>query len=276
MQSTTRLSLLSLCLLLLCGCATLPPGTKRDPRDPWERVNRSTYKFNDALDRAVLKPVAKGYSHLPQPMQSGVHNFFDNLQTPVVIVNDLLQWQVKAFFSDIGRFVFNTTVGIGGFFDPASATGMEKNDRDFGQTLGKWGVPKGPYVMVPLLGPYDVRDGIGAGTVDAVANPRFYLPFWYNLGFYAVREVDVRARLLPLDATVQSAYDPYAFIRNAYLQNRDFKVRGDEPQNEQEQEEKLMEEALQEDNENPPPSRPQPPKSGTPPPQPTPEAPPPH
>jgi phospholipid-binding lipoprotein MlaA len=244
-------------------------------------VNRTTYKFNDALDRAVLKPVAKGYSHLPQPMQSGVHNFFDNLQTPVVIVNDLLQGQVKSFFSDIGRFVFNTTVGIGGFFDPASATGMEKNDRDFGQTLGKWGVPKGPYVMVPFLGPYDVRDGVGAGTVDAVANPRFYLPFWYNVGLYAVREVDVRARLLPLDATVQSAYDPYAFIRNAYLQNRDFKVRGDQPQNEQEQEEKLMEEALKEDNENPPPQSPQPqapqPQASPPQPEPPPpEAPPPH
>ena len=276
MRSTTRLSLLSLCLLLLCGCAALPPGSKRDPRDPWERMNRSTYKFNDVLDRAIVKPTAKGYTHLPRPVQTGVHNFFDNLQTPVVFVNDLLQGQVKSFFSDIGRFVFNSTVGLGGLFDPATAAGMQKNNRDFGQTLGKWGVPKGPYVMVPLLGPYDVRDGVGVATVDAVANPRFYLPFWYNVGLYAVREVDVRARLLPLDATVQSAYDPYAFIRNAYLQNRDFKVRGDQPQNEQEQEEKLMEEALQEDNENPPPQSPQP---QAPPPQPespTPEAPPPH
>ncbi len=258
--------MLFVCLLVLGGCATLPPGTKRDPRDPWERVNRSTYKFNDALDRAVLKPVAKGYSHLPHAVQSGVQNFFSNLEYPVVIVNDLLQWQVKSFFSDIGRLVYNSTVGLGGLFDPASRAGLEKHDRDFGQTLGKWGVPKGPFVMVPFLGPYDVRDGIGAGTVDTVSNPRFYLPFWYNVGLYAVREVDVRARLLPLDATIQSAYDPYSFIRNAYLQNRDFKVKGDQPQKEEEQEEQLMKEALEEDTgaEPPGPAQPQSPKPESP------------
>jgi len=261
MRSTPRISLLSLCLLVLCGCASLPPGTKRDPRDPWERMNRASYKFNDAVDRAVVKPVARGYTHLPQPVQSGVHNFFDNLQTPVIIVNDLLQGQVKSFFSDIGRLVLNTTVGIGGLFDPATKVGMEKNDRDFGQTLGKWGVPKGPYVMVPIFGPYDVRDGVGTLTVDTFANPRNYTPFWVNTGLWLVNGVDRRARLLPLDATIQSAYDPYGFIRNAYLQNRDFKVRGDQPQHEEEQEEKLMEEAAQEESEG---AEPSPPQQGTP------------
>ena len=260
MRSTTRISLLALCLLLLCGCATLPPGSKRDPRDPWERFNRGSYKFNDAIDRAVIKPVAKGYTHLPQPVQTGVHNFFDNLDYPVTIVNDLLQGQVTAFFSDIGRFVFNTTVGLGGLFDPATAAGMQKNDRDFGQTLGKWGVPKGPYVVVPLFGPYDVRDGIGSVTVDYYANPRSYLNFWTNLGVYAVRTVDHRSRLLPLDATIQSAYDPYAFVRSAYLQNRDFMVHGGQSQSEEEQEEKLMQEAGEEENEAPPPSQPQAPE----------------
>jgi phospholipid-binding lipoprotein MlaA len=261
MRSKTCLFLLSLCLLLLCGCATLPPGTKRDPRDPWERMNRASYKFNDTLDRAIVKPVSKGYTHLPQPVQSGVHNFFDNLQTPVVIVNDLLQGQVKSFFSDIGRFLFNTTVGLGGLFDPASAAGMEKNERDFGQTLGKWGVPKGPYIVVPVFGPYDVRDGIGTVTVDTFANPRNYTTFWVNTSLWLVNGVDRRARLLPLDATIQSAYDPYGFIRNAYLQNRDFKVHGDQPQNEEEQEQKLLEEATQEDEgtEQPPATQPQPP-----------------
>jgi phospholipid-binding lipoprotein MlaA len=257
MRSKRCFCLLSVCLLLLCGCAALPPGVKRDPRDPWERFNRGSYKFNDAIDRAVVKPVAKGYTHLPQPVQSGVHNFFDNLDYPVTIVNDLLQGQVKSFFSDIGRFVFNTTVGLGGLFDPATAAGMEKNVRDFGQTLGKWGVPKGPYVMVPIFGPYDVRDGIGAVTVDYYANPRSYTTFWVNTGLWLARGVDRRARLLPLDATIQSAYDPYAFIRNAYLQNRDFMVHGDQPQTEEEQEQKLMEEATQEDEgtqATPPPS----------------------
>jgi phospholipid-binding lipoprotein MlaA len=265
MRSNTYLSLLSVCLLLLYGCATLPPGVKRDPRDPWERMNRGTYKFNDTLDRAILKPVAKGYSHLPQPVQTGVHNFFDNLEYPVVIVNDLLQGQVRSFFSDIGRLLFNTTVGLGGLFDPASTAGLEKHDRDFGQTLGKWGVPKGPYLVVPLLGPYDIRDAFGTATVDAYANPRFYTNFWTNVSLWAVREVDRRARLLPLDATIQSAYDPYAFIRNAYLQNRDFKVHGDQPENEEEQERKLMEQAAQEDEATQPT---QPPPEGQPTPKP--------
>jgi phospholipid-binding lipoprotein MlaA len=264
MRATTRISLLSLCLLLLCGCATLPPG-KRDPRDPWERMNRSFYNFNDVLDRHIVKPVAKGYTHLPQPVQSGVHNFFDNIDYPVTIVNDLLQGQVKAFFSDIGRFVFNTTVGLGGLFDPATAAGIDKNNRDFGQTLGKWGVPKGPYIVVPVFGPYDVRDGFGAVTVDTFADPRNYTPFWVNTGLWLTRGVDRRARLLPLDATIQSAYDPYAFIRNAYLQNRDFRVNGGQAQSEEEQEQKLMEEIGPEENEGAPAPQ-QPPQ--TPPPQP--------
>ena len=260
MSSTRRLSLLSVCLLRLCGCATLPPGSKRDPRDPWERFNRSSSQFNDALDRAVLKPAAKGYTHLPQPVQTGMHNFFDNLDYPVTIVNDLLQGQLKPFFSDIGRFVLNSTLGLGGLFDPATPAGLQKNYRDFGQTLGKWGVPKGPYVVVPLFGPYDVRDGIGSVTVDYYANPRSYLNFWTNLGLYTVRTVDHRSRLLPLDATIQSAYDPYAFVRSAYLQNRDFMVHGGQSQSEEEQEEKLMQEAGEEENEAPPPSQPQAPE----------------
>jgi len=275
MPSTRRLSLLSLCLLLLCGCATLPPGSKRDPRDPWERFNRSSYQFNDALDRAVLKPAAKGYTHLPQPVQTGMHNFFDNLDYPVTIVNDLLQGQLKPFFSDIGRFVLNSTLGLGGLFDPATPAGLQKNYRDFGQTLGKWGVPKGPYVVVPLFGPYDVRDGIGSVTVDYYANPRSYLNFWTNLGLYTVRTVDHRSRLLPLDATIQSAYDPYAFVRSAYLQNRDFMVHGGQSQSEEEQEEKLMQEAGEEENEAPPPSQPQAPEGAPKSPQQQPPQPPP-
>ena len=231
-------------------------------------MNRSFYKFNDALDRAIVKPTAKGYTHLPQPVQTGVHNFFDNLNYPITIVNDLLQGQVVPFFSDIGRFVFNTTVGLGGLFDPATAAGLQKNNRDFGQTLGKWGVPKGPYIVVPIFGPYTVRDVIGAVTVDYYANPSNYTKFWISSSLWLVRGVDRRARLLPLDATIQSAYDPYAFIRNAYLQNRDFMVTGGQSESEEEQERKLMEEAGQDENEGaaqpaaptPPAPQPAPPK----------------
>jgi phospholipid-binding lipoprotein MlaA len=243
MRSRTRICLLSLCVLLACGCASLPPGTKRDPRDPWERMNRASYKFNDTLDKAVLRPVARGYSKTPQFMQSGVHNFFDNLEYPIVIVNDLLQGQIKPFFSDIARLLLNTSIGIGGLFDPATSAGLDKNNRDFGQTMGKWGVKPGPYLVVPIFGPYTVRDAVGSVTVDTYANPRTYTPFAINAGLYMIRGVDRRSRLLPLDPTIDSAYDPYAFIRNAYLQQRQFMVAGSGSQTEEEQEEKLFEEA---------------------------------
>jgi phospholipid-binding lipoprotein MlaA len=262
MRSTIRVSLLAVCLLILCGCATLPPGTKRDPRDPWERMNRTSYKINDVLDKAILRPLARGYSKTPRFMQSGVHNFIDNLEYPVVIVNDLLQGQVKPFFSDIARLLLNTTIGIGGVLDPASSAGLDKNNRDFGQTLGKWGVPAGPYLVVPIFGPYNVRDGIGTLTVDTYANPRNYFKFWVNAGIWGARSIDRRARLLPLDATLDSAYDPYAFVRNAYQQQRDFMIHGSGSKNEEEQEQKLLEEAGEDlgtpEGTMPPPSPPTP------------------
>ena len=161
MPSTIRLSLLALGLLLLLGCATLPPG-KRDPRDPWERMNRATYRFNDTFDRAIFQPVARGYREVtPHFVQTGVSNFFDNLEYPIVMVNDLLQGQIGPFFSDTGRLLLNTTVGIGGLMDPATRVGLEKNDREFGQTFGKWGIGTGPYFVIPFLGPSDVRDSVG-------------------------------------------------------------------------------------------------------------------
>jgi phospholipid-binding lipoprotein MlaA len=244
MALTVRAALLSVCLLILCGCATLPPGSKRDPRDPWERLNRTTYHINDVLDRAIMKPIAQTYAKAPQPIRTGLGNFWDNLDYPVTITNDLLQGQVKSFFSDIARFVFNSTFGIAGFIDVASmGNGLPKNNRDFGQTMGKWGVPPGPYIMVPVFGPYTVRDGIGSATVDTLANPRTYTSFWIATGLWAAEGVDHRARILYLEPMIQSAYDPYAFVRNAYLQNRDFKVHGAGSKNEEEQEQKLLEEA---------------------------------
>jgi phospholipid-binding lipoprotein MlaA len=241
MRSTIRTTQLFLCLLLVCGCATLPPGAQRDKRDPWERLNRTSYKINDSLDRAIVKPAAKGYAKLPQPMRNGFYNFFNNFGYPIVIVNDLLQWQIKPFFSDIARFTLNSTLGLAGFLDPATPAGLQRNDRDLGQTLGKWGVPAGPYLVVPIFGPYDVRDGLGA-VADDYVNPRHYLPFWWQTGLWAAQGVDTRSRLLYLDQTLQSTYDPYAFVRNAYLQHRQFMISGGESKSEEEQEEKLMQE----------------------------------
>lgn len=241
MRSTIRITPLFLCLLLVCGCATLPPGAKRDPRDPWERLNRTSYKVNDTLDRHIVKPTAKEYAKLPQPMRNGFYNFFNNLGYPIVIANDLLQWQIKPFFSDIARFALNSTLGLAGFLDPATPAGLQRNDRDFGQTLGKWGVPPGPYLVVPVFGPYTVRDGL-ATFPDQYVNPRYYLPFWWEAGLWAAQGVDTRSRLLYLDQTLQNTYDPYAFIRNAYLQHRQFMISGGESKTEEEQENQLMQE----------------------------------
>ena len=243
MPLTTRTSLLPLCLLFLGGCATLPPG-KRDARDPWERMNRATYHFNDAFDKAVARPVARGYQKAtPHFVQTGIRNFFDNIDTPIVMVNDLLQGQFRPFLTDTGRLLLNTTVGIGGLFDPATAAGLEKNDRDFGQTLGKWGVHSGPYVVIPFLGPSDVRDVFGK-AVDTYSTPRSYINnVYWRYGLWLTDKIDERARLLGTDKLLDGAYDPYKFLRNAYLQHRDFKVHGGESPSEEEQEQKLLEEA---------------------------------
>jgi len=273
MPLTTRTSTLWLCLLL-AGCAALPPG-KREPRDPWERMNRATYRFNDALDRAIVKPVARGYVRVtPQFVRTGVTNFFDNLEYPIVIVNDLLQGQFKPFVSDTGRLLLNTTLGVGGLFDPATAAGLDKNDRDFGQTLGKWGVKSGPYLVVPIFGPYDLRDGVGA-LADDYANPRHYTKFWVSVGLWTVRGIDKRSRLLYADAVLSSAYDPYAFVRSAYLQHRDFMVNGVQSQSEEEQEQKLLEEAGQDEEQKPAGATPGQPKPQTPKPAAPPQEPPP-
>jgi len=244
MPSTIRTSLLSLCLLLLtAGCAALPPG-KRDPRDPWERVNRATYRFNDKFDRAIARPVARGYrAATPHVVQTGIRNMYDNADTPIVMLNDLLQGQFKSFASDTGRLLVNTSIGIGGLLDPATALGLEKNDRDFGQTLGKWGVGSGPYLVLPFLGPCDVRDSFGK-LADTYSTPRTYIKNndWY-WSLWLVEKVDARSRFLDQDRLIDNAYDAYAFLRNAYLQHRDFKVNGGQSPSEEEQELKLMEEA---------------------------------
>jgi phospholipid-binding lipoprotein MlaA len=275
MPAPSRLTRLSLCLLLLSACAALPPG-KRDPRDPWERMNRTTYRFNDKFDKAIARPVARGYRKVvPGFAQTGIRNVFDNVDTTIVMLNDLLQGQFKPFFSDTGRLLINTTVGIGGLFDPATAMGLDKNDREFGQTLGKWGVRKGPYLVLPFLGPSDVRDTAGK-VADTFSTPRSYIHNrWWNSGIYLLDKTDVRARLLDQDHLLDSAYDPYAFLRNAYLQNRDFKVNGGQSQSEEEQEQKLYQEAGEDESAAPegkaPPPAPAP--QSSPPPPPTPQQP---
>lgn len=209
----------------LAGCAALPPNSPRSPHDPWERFNRGIYKFNDGLDRAILKPVAKGYVRVvPHPVRTGITNFFANLNTPTVMINDALQGKFLAAANDLGRFLLNTTLGIGGLLDPATSAGLEKNDEDFGQTLGRWGVHAGPYVVLPFFGPSDVRDA-PARLVDTYMNPRSYIKNnWIKYGLLVPYYIDERAQLLPLDATIKNVYDPYTFIRDAYIARRAYLV----------------------------------------------------
>jgi phospholipid-binding lipoprotein MlaA len=209
----------------LTGCATLPPGHKPPPQDPWESWNRGVYKVNDTVDRAVVKPVARTYVRVvPAPARTGVSNFFANLRTTTVMVNDALQGKFAAAGSDLARLLVNTTVGIGGLLDPATQMGLAKNDEDFGQTLGHWGVHPGPFVEIPILGPSDVRDGSGR-VVDIFTGPTHYIDNnWVSYGLYGVSALDTRAGLLSLDETLRKVFDPYAFIRDAYLQRRAYLV----------------------------------------------------
>jgi phospholipid-binding lipoprotein MlaA len=214
-----------LLLLPLVGCAALPPNTQTDPRDPFERANRATFAFNEALDRRVAKPIATGYRRVtPDAVETGVSNFFSNAAYPTVLVNNLLQGKLKDALNDTGRLLLNTTLGLGGLLDPASAAGLARNDEDFGQTLGRWGVASGPYVMLPLLGPYTLRDGFGS-LADEFTEPRQYLSDdSTRLSLWAAVQLEKRARLLDADALLAQAGDRYVLVRSAYLQRREYQV----------------------------------------------------
>lgn len=226
-MSYLRTGLLAAALLGLFGCATLPGG-KADPRDRFERFNRSVYRFNDAADRAVLKPVALGYVRVvPGPARHGISNFIANLTYPRTIINDMLQGKFADGARDTGRLVVNTVAGLG-FFDPATRMGLEAHNEDFGQTLGKWGMHSGPYLMLPLLGPSTVRDTAGR-LPDEYTTARHYIDdSRVRWGLVALDAVDTRAALLDTDAVLDEAYDRYAFVRNAWLQRREYLVRDGE------------------------------------------------
>jgi phospholipid-binding lipoprotein MlaA len=218
-------ALTAMLLHSLSGCASLPAGSVRDPRDHLERFNRAMFRFDMTLDHAVLRPVARGYVKVaPAPVRTGISNFLSNLGYTSTIANDILQARFRDFARDLARLVVNTSLGIGGLFDPAATLGLFRHERDFGQTLGKWGVPTGSYLVLPLLGPSDVRDAFGTlpdrfMTVDGNLNNTTL-----NVSLFSVRAVDGRAKALPYDSTIDSAYDRYAFVRSAWFQMRDYKV----------------------------------------------------
>jgi len=214
-----RSALMTGCLAgLLAACAGTPPN----PKDPLEGFNRAMFSFNEGLDQVLIKPVAQGYeAAVPLPARIGVSNFFGNVGDLWVGINNLLQGKGGDAANDVGRLLINSTLGILGLFDVASEMGLERHDEDFGQTLGRWGVGEGAYVVLPLFGPRTVRD-TGGLVVDVLADPVSSVddvPTRNTLR--ALRIVSVRAELLPGDKAIeQAALDKYAYIRDAYLQRR--------------------------------------------------------
>ena len=202
---------------LLAGCAHSPVS---DPQDPLEPMNRKIYAFNETADKYVAQPVARGYvAAVPAPLRTGVSNFFDNLTYPTVIINDLLQAKFRQAGLDTTRFLMNLTFGLVGFLDPATMVGLQKNDEDFGQTLGYWGVGPGWYLMLPILGPSTNRDLVGRGA-DTFTEPQTYADGNGTLYVSAARVVDSRAQLLGSEGMLRQQLDPYIFVRSLYLGRR--------------------------------------------------------
>ena len=213
-----RSVLISLLLTLsfLGGCATT------SPRDPLEPMNRVIYRFNDTVDTVLVRPIAEGYRFvLPQFVRTGISNFFSNIGDVLVALNNLLQGKVVNALSDLGRVVVNTTIGLGGLFDVASPIGLEKHNEDFGQTLGFWGIGDGPYLMLPLLGPSNLRDAVGT-VVGAKLDPiGFVNVMRLRNSLWGTRVLSQRADLLDTSRILETAaLDPYEFLRDAYLQRR--------------------------------------------------------
>ena len=223
-------ALLLTALVVSGGCATGGSARTAVQTDPWEPLNRPLYAVNDALDRYTLKPIARGYKTvMPAFVRTGVSNFTNNLSAPASALNTLLQGKPVGALSELARFVVNTSVGIGGLVDVATACGLERHDEDFGQTLAVWGVPDGPFVMIPFLGPSSMRDAL-ALPVDWVTNVQFRIEdSSLRDKINGVRLLDRRYRLLAAERLLEGSADPYVTLRESYLQNRRFKIHDGEP-----------------------------------------------
>ncbi|MCK7592320.1 MlaA family lipoprotein [Pseudomarimonas salicorniae] len=240
-----RLSPLLLCLVLLgAGPAfaqtpqPVVPAAEEDPflvaemqddaqalssfeaLDPWQGFNRPVYRFNRGFDRIIFRPIAKVYDKVtPKLVKTGVNNFFDNLQEPVVTVNLLLQGRPKAALQSFGRFLMNSTLGLAGVLDPASHARFPRHRGDFGQTFGRWGWKKSRYIVLPIFGPATVRDGLGKG-VNTRVSPIDWLAREEGAEYTLLYGIDARARALSAEALLEGAADEYLLVRDAYLQNR--------------------------------------------------------
>jgi phospholipid-binding lipoprotein MlaA len=221
-----RLPLMAIVLLATSACTTLGNSNNsasQQSTDPLASLNRSVYAFNTTADKVLLRPVAQAYdSVLPGPVQQSVGQFFYNLSEPLNIVNNLLQGKVDGALNSTYRFAVNSTVGILGLFDVAKAYEVDRRPEDFGQTLAAWGVKPGPYLMLPFLGPSNLRDGLGRITDTAVYFPNNEISnsVTTRTALSALNLIDIRAGLLGADDILENQLDPYLFLKEAYDKNR--------------------------------------------------------
>lgn len=219
------------CITLLSACAAAP--NKDDPFEPW---NRAMYEVHQAVDGAVIKPIAQAYvAYVPEPIRTGVSNFFGNIDDLFTGINNVLEGNGNQAGDDFGRVLLNTSMGFGGILDLASMVGIPKDKKDFGITFGKWGIPQGPYLFVPLFGPTTVRDGTGV-LVRYFTGPVGYIDnIALRNSLYGLGYLDLRAQALSAESVLDTAaLDKYRFLRNAYLNNRYYQVYGKPPPQEDE------------------------------------------
>lgn len=230
-QPTLRAGLLALSVTLLASCTIAKPRTD----DPWEHFNRKMYAFNDVADKAVIRPVAAGYRKITSAdMRRIVANFFANIRMPISIVNDILQVDPRSAFHNTSRFVINSTVGVAGFFDPASELKLPPDETDFGVTLAKWGLPEGPYLVLPLVGSTSARD-FWRLPVDNYFDPLAWYAKEHDFQLHAEQLpsmmylITLRARGIDAEGMLEGVYDPYVFYRDAYRQRRLYDIYDGQP-----------------------------------------------
>jgi phospholipid-binding lipoprotein MlaA len=224
----TRLAALAvIAAALTAGISCAPIAGPRHPSDPWERMNRGTFRFNDGLDRWVIEPVAKGMDFvLPDPVERSIGRFFDNSKIPIHFGNALLQLKFVSAFEDLARFLLNSTIGFAGFFDPAIEAGLEAHHEDFGQTLGYWGVPAYPYLVLPIFGPSSPRDTVGLAADTFSTVYPWFIPIYASFSIGVGQRLNWRSLALDqIAAEREAALDYYVAVRNAYLSYRENQVR---------------------------------------------------
>ena len=217
---------------LTAGCATgdVTPREERAQSDPWEPVNRGTYALHTAIDNATLRPIGKAYRKIvPSFIRTGITNFADNLAVPRSVVNNVLQGKFEYGAKESVRFVLNSTVGLAGLIDVASITGVERHEEDFKQTFAVWGIPQGPYVFLPMLGPHTTSD-LFALPFEFASDPLWYYDDTSVRDKIVVsRIINLRARLLAADRLLEDSTDPYITLRESFLQNREYRIHDGNP-----------------------------------------------